>query len=195
MVKSKLFCAAIVAVLAGPAAAQRPELISIPQATDKPLISKVENPNVALLRSAADWISSVFDLAPLHALPEIRRFPSGQYAFVSKSGIASDRVLDTTVVNYRQSGREIAAYYDDSTRTIYLPESWDGSTPAQMSILVHATAHHFQRVYRKYYDCPQERKALPYEAQERWLGLYDRRLREDFAIAPDVLMLITQCVP
>lgn len=88
------------------------------------------------------------------------------------------------------------AYYDDATKTIYLPDGWNGSTPAEMSVLVHAMVHHFQNVSgQKYYDCPEERKALPYEAQDRWLGLYERSLSEDFKIEPATLMLITQCMP
>ena len=90
----------------------------------------------------------------------------------------------------------MVAHYDDATKTIYLPDGWNGSTPAEMSVLVHAMTHHFQNVSgRKYYDCPEERKALPYEAQDRWLGLHERSLKEDFKIEPATLMLITQCMP
>jgi hypothetical protein len=197
MSKRSVFTVVILTLLtAEPAVSQRLELVSIPKpAPILPVSSNVGSPDAELLRSTANWISSVFRLPELQELPDIRRFPSGKFVFVSTSGIVSDRLPDTAVVDYRQSGREIAAHYDDSTKTIYLPESWDDSTPAQMSVLVHAMTHHFQRLSRKYYDCPQERKALPYEAQERWLGLYDRSLLEDFRIEPATLMLITQCVP
>jgi hypothetical protein len=65
-----------------------------------------------------------------------------------------------------------------------------------MSMLVHLMAHHFQNVGgRKHFDCTEERNALPYEAQERWLGLYGGSLREEFGIDQAELMLITQCMP
>jgi Domain of unknown function (DUF6647) len=173
----------------------RLELIALPQVADRSVTNKVEDSDVGLARLAADWMSNVFGLAEIQALPDIRRFATGRLTFLSRSGTVSDAFADTSVVDYQRLKWEIAAHYDDSARTIYLPESWDGSTPAQMSVLVHAMAHHFQRVSRKYYDRPQERKYLPYEAQERWLGLYDRSLAEDFKIDAAMLMLITQCVP
>jgi hypothetical protein len=134
---------------------------------DRSVTNKVEDSDVGLARLAADWMSNVFGLAEIQALPDIRRFATGRLTFLSRSGTVSDAFADTSVVDYQRLKWEIAAHYDDSARTIYLPESWDGSTPAQMSVLVHAIAHHFQRVNRKYYDRPQERKYLPYEAQER----------------------------
>jgi uncharacterized protein DUF6647 len=193
MFNSKLFCTAILTLaLASPIAAQRLELISIPKAADRPVSGNVDNPDAVLLRSAADWISNVFGLPEIQALPNIRRFSAGKFAFVR---VILDRVPDTAVMNYQRTGHEMVAHYDDATKTIYLPDGWNGSTPAEMSVLVHATAHHFQRVNRKYYDCSEERKALPYEAQERWLGLYGRSLSKDFNIEPATLMLITQCMP
>ena len=197
MFRSKLFCTVILSfALAGPAAAQRLELISIPQAAERPVSGNVNNPDFALLRSAADWISNVFGLPEIQTPPKVRRFSAGTYAFVTSKGVISDRRPDTAVMNYQRTGHEMVAHYDDATKTIYLPDGWNGSTPTEMSILVHAMAHHIQNVSgRKYYDCPEERKALPYEAQERWLGLYDRSLKEDFSIEPATLMLITQCMP
>jgi hypothetical protein len=88
------------------------------------------------------------------------------------------------------------ALFDDAARTIYLSDHWSGSTPAEMSILVQAMVRHFQNVGGpRTYDCPEERNALPYDAQERWLGLYGTSLSEEFGIEPATLMLITQCIP
>jgi len=197
MVRSKLFCTAILTLaVAGPVSAQRLELISIPQAANPPVSRSTDTSEDALLRSVAEWISHVFGLAEIQSLPAVRRFPAGAYAHLSDTGPASGRLTDTAVINYQRSAREVVARYDDATRMIYLPDGWDGSTPAQMSALVHAMTHHFQNVGgRKYYDCPEERKALPYEAQGRWLGLYGRGLNEDFGIDQAALMLITQCMP
>jgi uncharacterized protein DUF6647 len=196
MFRSKLFCTGILTLaLAGPVAAQRLELISIPQAADRPVSGNVGDPDTALLRSAADWISNVFGLPEMRNLPTTWRFAVGKSAALSNKGILSDRLPDTAVMNYQRTGHEMVAHYDDATNTIYLPDGWDGSTPAQMSALVHAMVHHFQNVGGRKNDCPEERRALPYEAQERWLGLYGRSLNDDFKIEPATLMLITQCIP
>ena len=197
MFQPKLLCAAILTlVLTSPGIAQRMELISIPQSANQPANGSVDNPDNALLKSAADWISNVFGLPELRTLPAIRRLPAGKSAFLSSAAIASDQLPDTAVINYQRSPQEMLAHYDDASKTIFLPDGWAGSTPAEMSVLVHAMAYHFQNVGgRANYDCAEERKALPYEAQERWLGLYDRSLVKDFSIEPATLMLITQCMP
>jgi uncharacterized protein DUF6647 len=196
MLQPKLFCTGILTfVLAGPVAAQRLELISIPQA-DQPVSGTVGNPDTALLRSAADWISNVFNLPEMRNLPTTGRFAAGKSAVLPNKGILSDRLPDAAVINYQRTGHEMVAHYDDATNTIYLPDYWNGSTPAEMSALVHVIVLHFQNVGdSKYYRCPEERKSLPYEAQERWLGLYGRSLSDDFKIDPALLMLMTQCIP
>lgn len=180
--------------LAGPVAAQRVELTTMPQAAHLPLSGSVDNLENSL-RSAADWISNIFALPDMQTLPAIRRIPSEKLALLSGTSTASDRLPDTAVMHQR-SAHEIVAHYNYATKTIYLPVTWSGSTPAEMSILIHLMAHHFQNVgERKYFDCAEEQKAMPYEAQERWLGLYGSSLREDFRIDQAELMLITQCVP
>ena len=197
MLKQALFSVAFLSIaLAGPVSAQRLELTSIPQPVDRPVGGQVETPDAALVRSVADWISNVFGLPEMRTLPTTRRFQAGKFALLPSKSVLSDRLSDTVVFDYQQSGRKVVAHYDDATKMIFLSDGWKGSTPAEMSVLVHAMVHHFQNVSgRTNYDCPEERKALPYEAQERWLGLYGRSLREDFKIEPATLMLITQCMP
>lgn len=195
MLKQVLFSATILALaLAGPVAAQRVERTSMPQAAGQPESGSVDNLDNSL-RSAGDWISNIFDLPDMQTLPAIRRIPSEKLALLSGTSIASDRLPDTAVMHQR-SVHEMVARYDYAKKTIYLSAGWNGSTPAEMSMLVHLMAHHFQNVGgRKYFDCAEERNALPYEAQERWLGLYGGSLREDFGIDQAELMLITQCMP
>jgi hypothetical protein len=197
MLKQILISATILTLaLAGPVSAQRVELTSMPQAADQRVSGNVDNLDNSLLRSAADWISNIFGLPEMQSLPAIRRIPLEKSAFLSSTSIASDRLSDTAVMNYQRSPQEMVARYDDATKTIYLPVGWNGSTPGEMSVLVHLMAHHFQNMGgRKYFHCAEERKALPYEAQERWLGLYGSSLREDFGIDQAQLMLITQCMP
>jgi len=193
MFKSKLLCTAILTLtLATTAEAQTLELTSIPQPTEQPAGRIVQNPDAVALKLAAEWISAVFNLPKIETLPNVRRLPAEKYTR-SRTGIPTDSLLETA----QPSGqRETVVPYDDATKTIYLPSRWSGSTPAQMSGLVHATARHFQNIgARRSYDCPEERNAQPYEAQERWLGLYGTNLSEEFGIDAATLLLITQCVP
>ena len=193
MFKSKLLCTAILTLtLATAADAQHLGLTSIPQPAEHPTSRIVQNPDVVALKSAADWISAVFSLPKLQTLPNVRRLPAEKSAR-SNTGISSDWLSEATLPGGRL---DMVVPYDDATNTIYLPGRWSGSTPAEMSVLVHAVARHFQNIgARKSYDCPEERNARPYEAQERWLDLYGTSLNGEFGIEPATLMLITQCVP
>ena len=74
------------------------------------------------------------------------------------------------------------AVYSDKAQTIFLPEGWTGTTPAELSILVHELVHHVQNAAGLKYSCPQEREKLAYDAQERWLGLFGHNLEHDFEL-------------
>ena len=86
------------------------------------------------------------------------------------------------------------AVYSDAARTIYLPEGWSGRTAAELSVLVHEMVHHLQNLAGLKYNCSQEREALAYRAQERWLGLFGRSLAQDFAIDSFSLLVKTRCM-
>jgi hypothetical protein len=88
---------------------------------------------------------------------------------------------------------DTVAVYSDAARTIYLPEGWTGSTPAELSVLVHEIVHHIQNVQGFKHECPQEREKLAYLAQDRWLGLFGRSLASDFELDPLTLLVKTKC--
>jgi hypothetical protein len=145
MLKQTLFSAAILALaLAEPVAAQRVELTSMSQAAGQPESGSVDSLDNSL-RSAGAWISNIFDLPDIQTLPAIRRIPSEKLALLSGTSIASDRLPDTAVMHQR-SAHEMVARYDYAKKTIYLSGGWNGSTPAEMSMLVHLMAHHLQNV-------------------------------------------------
>jgi hypothetical protein len=125
----------------------------------------------AALKSASAWISAVFNLPEPRSLPAVRR------------------------VSGKCSAHEMFARYDDDASTIDLADNWTGATPAEMSALVRATARHFQKAGGRVFDCPEERNEMPYDAQARWLALYDRSLKVEFRTDQATLMLLTQCVP
>ena len=78
--------------------------------------------------------------------------------------------------------------------TIYLPADWTGSTPAEVSVLVHEMVHHLQNVANTKFECPQAREQLAYAAQQRWLGLFDRTLEDEFQLDPFTLLVTTRCM-
>jgi hypothetical protein len=50
---------------------------------------------------------------------------------------------------------KVEAYYDDATRTVYLPKGWTGRSPAELSVLVHEMVHHVQNVAGLTYCVPR----------------------------------------
>ena len=92
-------------------------------------------------------------------------------------------------------GREVIAFYDDATRTIYLSDSWNARKPADLSVLVHEMVHHLQNVGDLRYPCPASREKIAYAAQDAWLSLFDKTLMDEFALDSFTLKLTTECVP
>jgi hypothetical protein len=88
----------------------------------------------------------------------------------------------------------VVSVYQDKEKSIVLPLGWKGVTPADISILVHEMVHHLQNSARLHYACPQEREALAYAAQEKWLGLFGRSLHSDFDIDEMTLVVSTRCL-
>jgi hypothetical protein len=92
------------------------------------------------------------------------------------------------------SQQDTVAVYSDATQTIYLPEGWTGTTPTELSILVHELVHHVQNIAGLKYACPQEREKLAYAAQERWLELFGHSLERDFDLDGFSLLVKTRCL-
>lgn len=135
----------------------------------------------ALLKSIASWLSADLELPPINSNPRIERASSAQMAGVRYEGV--------------QQLRQVLGVYEDATKTIYLPEAWAGSSPAEQSILVHQMVHHFQNAAGFNFACPQEREKLAYAAQERWLASFGQSLSSAFEIDATTLLLSTECIP
>ena len=88
---------------------------------------------------------------------------------------------------------EVVAVYDDHGRTIYLSDGWTGSTPAELSVLVHEMVHHLQSVADMRFACPAEREVVAYRAQEAWLSLFGESLESAFGIDAATLRVGTVC--
>ena len=111
---------------------------------------------------------------------------------MSRTGYATDNPAD--VANLPSGQRDVVATYNDGTNTIYLPERWTGSTPTDVSVVVHEMVHHFQNAAGLHFACPQEREAQAYAAQQKWLGIFGLTLESEFEIDPFTLMVSTHCI-
>jgi hypothetical protein len=111
----------------------------------------------ALLAAIDTWLSIEFDLPAIREHPRLKLVPFAKItdlrfkeSLSNKTGIAAND-------HATSSGQvDTVAVYHDATQTIYLPQGWSGSTPAELSVLVHEMVHHFQNVLGLKHECPQE---------------------------------------
>jgi hypothetical protein len=148
-----------------------------------------------MLAPIAIWLSKEFALPSIRQYPEIELLSSAAITALRYKGLsphAPDRVASGSEPTTPRASETVAIYSDDA-QTIYLTEGWTGSTPADLSVLVHEMVHHFQNVLGLKHECPQEREKLAYQAQERWLGLFGHSLEKDFEVDGFSLLSKTRC--
>lgn len=145
----------------------------------------------SLLRAITHWLSASLALPLPDSLPQIALVPASKIAAFRQHGFPM-RQTDSRAPDWIER-REVVALYDDLTRTMYLRDDWTGSTPEELSVLVHEMAHHLQNLARLKFECPQQRERPAYEAQDRWLQLFGHDLAHDFGIDPFTLVAITGC--
>ena len=88
----------------------------------------------------------------------------------------------------------VVALYDHARRTIFLPDDWTGSRPADQSVLVHEMVHHLQNAMRLRFECPAAREKLAYKAQDRWLGRFGTDLETEFKLDPFSILMASACM-
>ena len=151
----------------------------------------------ALLTALVTWLSINYGLPATDNLPDVRFVPPMEIAFVHYEAFTTEsqqRVKAFYAIQPAdEKRREIVSAYDTRRKTILLPEGWSARTPAELSMLVHETVHHLQNVAGLHYACPEEREALAYEAQEKWLGEFGTSLAEQFAVDKLTLLVSTHC--
>jgi len=135
----------------------------------------------ALLSAIVVWLSINFDLPATYNHPEIVFAPASQISGLSYVGAN------------KKNERAVVAVYDDVRRVIYLPEIWDGTSPADLSILVHEMVHHLQNVSEIKYACPGAREEPAYAAQGHWLQLFGHSLFDEFELDRMTLKVRTLC--
>jgi hypothetical protein len=149
----------------------------------------------ALLTAIVIWISANCGLPATLNHPRIERVRSIDMAGLRYKDPEFQRA--TTVIQEQESSfekrRDVVAFYEDQNNTIYLSDKWIGSTPAELSVLVHEMVHHLQNRAGTSYDCPAEREKLAYEVQDKWLQLFGRNLESEFEINGLALLVSTSC--
>lgn len=151
----------------------------------------------ALLSVIVAWLSLNFGLPSVHEHPRIEFVSAGVMAEVRSKRLAESGLAGPSgggLASQVAAGRNVHAIYDDKSRTIYLLDTWTGSSPAEVSVLVHELVHHIQNVGKLAYDCPEAREKIAYQAQARWLELFGKSLAEDFGLDPMTLLVRTRCM-
>jgi len=142
-----------------------------------------------LLTTIVLWLSINFALPANFEHPKIEFLNESQM-----NALRYGSLLGTKPVDGSDSPRRgVVAVYHHASRTIYLPVGWKGDTPAELSVLVHELVHHLQTAGGVRFECPQQREQIAYQAQDRWLRLFDSDLAREFEIDSFTLKVLTAC--
>jgi len=150
----------------------------------------------ALLTVMALWLSASGELPPIEEHPRIELVSSERMLERRRERLASGSEDDTQygTLDETETWSGIHAYYSDTERTIYLPDTWTADSPAQVSLLVHELVHHVQNVSGANHPCPAAREKAAYQAQSQWLGLMGTSLEAEFGIDAMTLLVRTNCM-
>lgn len=151
----------------------------------------------AMLTEIVTWLASNFDLPAIYDHPGVELAPAMKIAAMRYKGVLSDRwredsIYDPAVQAAHQ--RDVVAIYNDKTKTIVLPESWTGASPAELSVLVHEMVHHLQNLGKIKYECPAAREKLAYLAQDHWLKLHGLDLEKEFEVDKLTIVVSSACM-
>lgn len=147
----------------------------------------------ALLTAMVMWLSVNFGLPASDNHPDIRFATAEDILLFRYKAFTPERRQQVLPTYAGMPEARVIAVYDESKRAILLPEGWSGRTPAELSILLHELVHHLQSAAGLRFECPAERERVAYQAQERWLGLFNRSLESEFHIDPFTLKVATTC--
>jgi len=137
------------------------------------------------------WLSINFGLPAIYEPPEVRLIDQNEMIELRVSALdAEDAAKFRRTV---EQGLSIVAFYDDQSRTIYLPSDWSATSTADVSVLVHEMVHHLQNVGNIPQECKEGREKPAYQAQAQWLELVGTTLEEEFEVDAMTLHFLTRC--
>lgn len=150
-----------------------------------------------LLAEIANWVSENFDIPASASLPDVEiaspeRFTTVRYRRLVE-GQQSGAIPGLGDQPPSNRFSDVVAFYENASQTIFLREGWKGSSPTDVSVLVHEMVHHLQNVAGMAYGCPAAREKLAYAAQQKWLALSGRDFFEEFETDRMTLLVRTSC--
>jgi hypothetical protein len=152
-------------------------------------------PSPALMNEIISWLSSNFDLPAIYDYPHIEFASAARLALISYKGLLGRSVRDISL-EYPEAvatqPQDIVALYHDASKTIFLTDNWTGTTPVDISVLVHEMVHHLQNLGNLVHECPPAREKLAYRAQEAWLKKFGQDLKGAFEV--DMLTILVRSV-
>ncbi len=155
-------------------------------------------PTEALLTEIVTWLSANFDLPAIQDHPGVEFVPPAKLAGMRYEGqsLLPDRTRETAAYEPVETThqREVVALYEGTTRTIFLSNSWTGTTPVDQSVLVHEMVHHLQNVGKLKFECPMAREKLAYLAQDRWLKRFGKDLEKEFDVDMFTILISSACM-
>lgn len=167
-----------------PGDASKPTLIDV-RAIDPPL------------NEIAQWLSVNFDLPYADDPPRVERVSPAHLHRLRYKGmlpLRSQAIGGDHSTPLQESRRELVAVYDDSSRTIYLPQGWTGATVAEQSVVVHEMVHHLQNLAGLKYECGGAREKPAYLAQDQWLKRHGLDLKKEFEVDMFTVVAISACM-
>ena len=197
-----IFALLVLAAVTGPLRAQTdlapneaPQLLG-PEF--RPPVDKAKPIKVRATSSSLDelarWLSENYELPyateppRLERVPQLRLYQLRHRAFLGSQAVGRS---GEPLPGYQ---REVVAVYDDSARTVYLPESWTGETIAEQSVLVHEMVHHLQNLAGMKFACAGEREKPAYLAQDKFLKQNGLDLEKEFDVDMFTVIAISACM-
>ena len=154
-------------------------------------------PTQEMLTEIVKWLASNFDFPAIYDHPIVELARPLKITAMRYKGVLPDRWREDSIDDpavHAAHQREVIAVYNDTTKTIVLPESWSGATPAELSILVHEMVHHLQNLAKLRYECPAAREKLAYRAQDQWLKRFGQDLETAFEVDMFTLLVTSSCI-
>lgn len=163
-------------------------------------------PAYAQLASIARWTSENLNLPYADDLPRVAFVPQAEMARLrykrmlpgqwrTTGGEArSQAVGGEHATPPPQFQRTVVAVYDDTNRTIYLPEGWTGASAVDKSVLVHEMVHHLQNRAGLKYECVGAREKPAYLAQKQWLEDHGLDLEQEFQVDMFTVVAMSACM-
>ncbi len=150
-----------------------------------------------LLTVLMTWLSINAGLPAVHQHPGVEFVSATKMEEVRKRRLTAAGQADaprSEALASNGAGHGVHGIYDDQGQTIYLPQGWTAASPADLSVLIHELAHHVQSVSKLRYDCAGAREKLAYEAQSRWLALFDKNLADEFQLDAMTILVRSNCM-